>query len=109
MRRRIIRYFCSEHEDEFALLEPGRIMIIAIKTLTLCSFIKMIIGAEDILKCLPKGPHDWRRVFWPDEVHCAHILDFSELIGVSFYPVTSHWCLSGDTIVNYMPPVTERS
>jgi hypothetical protein len=31
------------------------------------------------------------------------------LIGVSFYPVTSHWCLSGDTIVKYMPLATKRS
>ena len=95
-----------------ALMKPGGIMIIATINRTLRSFILAIIGAEYILKWLPKGTHDWRRFLRPDEVRCmieAHDLDFSELTGVSFNPVTSRWRLSGDTSVNYMLLAAKRS
>ena len=94
-----------------ALVKPGGIMIVATINRTLRSFILAIIGAEYILKWLPKGTHDWRKFLRPSEVCCAieaQDLDLNELKGVSFNPVTRRWHLSRDTSVNYMLLATKR-
>lgn len=95
-----------------ALVNPSGIMIVATINRTLRSFALAIVGAEYVLKWLPKGTHDWRRFLRPDEVRGmieAHDLDFSETTGVSFNPVTGRWRLSGDISVNYMLLAAKRS
>jgi len=95
-----------------ALVKPSGIMIVATINRTLHSFALAIVGAEYVLKWLPKGTHDWRRFLRPDEVRGmieAHDLDFSKLTGVSFNPITGRWRLSGDISVNYMLLAAKRS
>jgi 2-polyprenyl-6-hydroxyphenyl methylase/3-demethylubiquinone-9 3-methyltransferase len=94
-----------------ALVKPGGIMIVATINRTLRSFILAILGAEYILKWLPKGTHDWRRFMRPGEVCCTIEtpgLELNELTGVSFNPITRRWHLSGDTSVNYMLLAAKR-
>ena len=90
---------CSE------LVRPGGVMIVATLNRTIRSFVLAIVGAEYVLKWLPKGTHDWRRFLRPGEI-TAMIgrsgLKTVETVGVSFNPIADRWRLSGDTSVNYM-------
>ncbi len=90
---------CSE------LVKPNGIMIVATINRTLRSFALAIVGAEYVLKWLPKGTHDWRRFLRPDEIRSmieSRGLEINGLTGVSFNPVSGRWRLSRDVSVNYM-------
>ncbi len=87
------------------LLAPGGILVVATLNRTLRSFLLAIIGAEYLLRWLPRGTHDWRRFLRPDEVRGMiehHGLETNEVIGVAFNPITGRWRLSSDSSVNYM-------
>ena len=87
------------------LVRPGGIMVIATLNRTLRSFLLAILGAEYILRWLPKGTHDWRCFVRPREISkmiAKHGLETHETTGVSFNPLRSDWRLSKDTSVNYM-------
>jgi len=95
-----------------ALVKPGGIMIVATINRSLRSFALAIVGAEYILKWLPKGTHDWRRFLQPNEIRSmieSHGLDVTGSTGVSFNPFSGCWHLSGDVSVNYMLAATKRS
>ncbi|MDJ0948840.1 MAG: bifunctional 2-polyprenyl-6-hydroxyphenol methylase/3-demethylubiquinol 3-O-methyltransferase UbiG [Alphaproteobacteria bacterium] len=88
-----------------ALVKPGGIMIVATLSRTLRAFLLAIVGAEYVLRWLPKGTHDWRRFLRPDEISAMvgrHGLETKDVTGVSFNPIADRWRLSGDTGVNYM-------
>ena len=63
-----------------ALLEPGGLMILSTLNRTARSFALAIVGAEHVLRWLPKGTHDWRKFITPDEL-------FALLAGAGFDPV----------------------
>lgn len=87
------------------LVMPGGILVVATLNRTLRSFLLAIIGAEYLLRWLPKGTHDWKRFLRPDEVRGMierHGLESREVTGVSFNPIADRWRLSGDSSVNYM-------
>jgi len=87
------------------LVKPGGILVVATLNRTLRSFLLAIIGAEYLLRWLPKGTHDWRRFLRPDEVRGMmerHGVETSEVIGVAFNPIAGRWRLSSDSSVNYM-------
>ena len=80
-------------------------MIVATLNRTLRSFLLAIVGAEYVLRWLPKGTHDWRRFLRPEEIAAMasrHGLETTEVAGVSFNPLTDRWRVSGDPGVNYM-------
>ncbi|MGB8274821.1 MAG: bifunctional 2-polyprenyl-6-hydroxyphenol methylase/3-demethylubiquinol 3-O-methyltransferase UbiG [Alphaproteobacteria bacterium] len=88
-----------------ALVAPGGMMVTATLNRTVKSFALAIVGAEYLLRWLPRGTHDWRRFIRPSEL--AGILRASglrivETTGVSFDPLHGRWQLSGDSDVNYM-------
>ncbi len=87
------------------LVLPGGILIVATLSRTLRAFLLAIIGAEYVLRWLPKGTHDWRRFLKPAEVRAMiepHGFSAKDLTGVSYNPLRGRWRLSGDTSVNYM-------
>ncbi|CAG1772630.1 Ubiquinone biosynthesis O-methyltransferase [uncultured bacterium] len=87
------------------LVKPGGILVVATLNRTLRSFLLAIIGAEYLLRWLPKGTHDWRRFLRPDEVRGMidhHGLETIEVTGVTFKPIANCWRLSSDSSVNYM-------
>ena len=95
-----------------ALVKPNGIMIVATINRTLRSFALAIVGAEYVLKWLPKGTHDWRRFLRPDEIRSmieSRGLEINGLTGVSFNPVSGRWRLSRDVSVNYMLLAAKRS
>ena len=89
-----------------ALVAPGGLLIVATLNRTAKSFAFAIVGAEYLLRWLPRGTHDWRRFLRPSEM-AAMIrpqgLTLSEAMGVVYSPVADSWRLSaGDLDVNYM-------
>ena len=87
------------------LLKPGGIMFIATMSRTIKSYAVAIIGAEYVMRWLPKGTHDWNRFIRPSEMARGlrhHGLQIAELTGVSYNPFKDSFHLSRDLDVNYM-------
>jgi 2-polyprenyl-6-hydroxyphenyl methylase/3-demethylubiquinone-9 3-methyltransferase len=87
------------------LLRPGGLMICATLNRTLKSLALAKIGAEYILRWLPRGTHEWRKFLTPAELSGSIRragLSVTELKGISYAPTRDTWFLSGDTSVNYM-------
>jgi len=86
-------------------LKPGGILIASTLNRTLKSFALAIIGAEYVLRWLPRGTHDWNRFVTPHELEEA--LEQAGLTpglceGMVFNPLTNQWGLSADCDVNYL-------
>jgi 2-polyprenyl-6-hydroxyphenyl methylase/3-demethylubiquinone-9 3-methyltransferase len=90
------------------LLKPGGIMFIATMSRTIKSYAMAIIGAEYVMRWLPKGTHEWNRFIRPSEMARglrAQGLSLAELTGVSYNPFKDTFHLSRDLDVNYMAVV----
>ena len=64
-----------------------------------------IIGAEYLLKMLPKGTHEYAKFIKPselDEWSRQANLQLKNIIGLSFNPLTNQYKLGKDVDVNYM-------
>jgi 2-polyprenyl-6-hydroxyphenyl methylase/3-demethylubiquinone-9 3-methyltransferase len=88
------------------LVRPGGAMILATLNRTPKAFLLAIVGAEYLLRWLPRGTHDWRRFLRPSEVARRLQdggLEIAELTGVAYNPLTDSWRLAPhDLDVNYM-------
>ena len=87
------------------MVKPGGLLFMATLNRTLKSYALAIIGAEYILRWLPRGTHDWNKFLRPSEleVHIRHNgLHLEALQGVTFNPLNNQWKLSKDVNVNYM-------
>jgi len=88
------------------LLRPGGLMICSTINRNPKSFAMAIIGAEYVMRWLPKGTHEWRKFITPDEL-CTMLeaagLRPVDRKGMVFNPVTWSWRLSErDLSVNYV-------
>jgi len=88
------------------LVRPGGAMVLATLNRTPKAFLLAIVGAEYLLRWLPRGTHDWRRFLRPSEVSRRLQrggLEIAELTGVAYNPLTDAWRLAPrDLDVNYM-------
>jgi 2-polyprenyl-6-hydroxyphenyl methylase/3-demethylubiquinone-9 3-methyltransferase len=69
------------------------------------SYVFAIIGAEYVLKLLPKGTHDYAKFIRPAELarFCRDAgLDVRAIIGMTYNPVTKVYSLGRDASVNYL-------
>jgi len=69
------------------------------------SYLFAVIGAEYILKLLPKGTHDYARFIKPHELAqwCRDAgLRLEEMIGMTYNPLTRRYSLGRDCSVNYL-------
>ncbi|MEW5892118.1 MAG: bifunctional 2-polyprenyl-6-hydroxyphenol methylase/3-demethylubiquinol 3-O-methyltransferase UbiG [Pseudomonadota bacterium] len=69
------------------------------------SYLYAIIGAEYILKLLPRGTHDWAKFIKPSELAGFGRqagLDLVEVMGMTYNPITKVYKLERDTDVNYL-------
>ena len=69
------------------------------------SFLFAIVGAEYVLKLLPRGTHEFAKFIKPSELasYCrAAGLDLQGTRGMEYNPLTKRYWLSGDTSVNFM-------
>ena len=87
------------------MVKPGGLMIAATLNRTLKSFALAIVGAEYVLRWLPRGTHQWDKFVTPVELETA-IEDCGLSItgerGVVYNPFADRWQLSSDMDVNYM-------
>jgi 2-polyprenyl-6-hydroxyphenyl methylase/3-demethylubiquinone-9 3-methyltransferase len=87
------------------LVKPDGIMFIATINRTLLSWLTTIIGAEYLLRWLPRGTHQWRRFPKPRELEELLERDGMQLIarcGVRVNPFTRRMALTRFMSVNYM-------
>jgi len=80
-------------------------MIAATLNRTLKSFALAIVGAEYVLRWLPRGTHQWDKFVRPEELESAIERNGLQVIGergVVYNPFADRWQLSSDTDVNYM-------
>jgi 2-polyprenyl-6-hydroxyphenyl methylase/3-demethylubiquinone-9 3-methyltransferase len=88
-----------------AMLKPGGMTVISTLNRNWKSFALAIVGAEYILRWLPRGTHQWDKFVTPEEL--AHHLQnnklaITEQAGVVYSPFADRWSLSSDMDVNYM-------
>ncbi|WP_112661687.1 bifunctional 2-polyprenyl-6-hydroxyphenol methylase/3-demethylubiquinol 3-O-methyltransferase UbiG [Microvirga flavescens] len=86
-------------------VKPGGGLAMATLNRTMRSFALAIVGAEYVLRWLPKGTHDWDKFVTPDELAAALSVagfNVTDEKGVTYNPLTGIWSLSGDMAVNYM-------
>ena len=88
------------------LVAPGGLLIAATLNRTAKSFALAIVGAEYLLRWLPRGTHDWRRFLRPSELAALvrpQGLNLAEATGVVYSPLADKWRLDpADLDVNYM-------
>jgi 2-polyprenyl-6-hydroxyphenyl methylase/3-demethylubiquinone-9 3-methyltransferase len=88
-----------------AMLKPGGMMVVSTLNRNWKSFALAIVGAEYILRWLPRGTHQWDKFVTPDEL-AKYLLDnrlvITEQSGVVYSPLGDKWSLSSDMDVNYM-------
>jgi 2-polyprenyl-6-hydroxyphenyl methylase/3-demethylubiquinone-9 3-methyltransferase len=88
-----------------SMVKPGGLMIAATLNRTLKSFALAIVGAEYILRWLPRGTHQWDKFVTPQELENAIErcgLNVTAERGVIYNPFADRWQLSADMGVNYM-------
>jgi 2-polyprenyl-6-hydroxyphenyl methylase/3-demethylubiquinone-9 3-methyltransferase len=87
------------------MVKPGGLMIVATINRTLKSFALAIVGAEYVLRWLPRGTHRWDKFVTPFELEAAlrrQGLRLTEETGVVYDLMTDRWRLAADLDVNYM-------
>jgi len=92
------------------MVKPGGLMITATLNRTLKSFALAIVGAEYVLRWLPRGTHQWDKFVTPNELEAAlerRGLRVIDETGVVYNLLSDRWQLSSDMDVNYMV-VAER-
>jgi len=89
-----------------ALVAPGGLLILSTLNRTAKAFALAVVGAEYVLRWLPRGTHDWRRFRRPSELAALlrpHGLTLREAIGLAYNPLADKWHLApGDLDVNYL-------
>lgn len=120
--------FADEHQHQFDVVtclemlehvpNPVSVISASAKTLTASgtlvlstlnrnakSFFMAIVGAEYIMKMLPKGTHEYQKFLKPSELaRAARLagLDVTDITGMSYNPLTKIYSLGSDVDVNYL-------
>ncbi len=95
-----------------ALLAPGGMLFVSTIDRTFKSFVVAIIGAEYLLRVLPRGTHQWSMFVRPQELSSAldpSHLQIRDLRGMRYLPLVhkASWCK--DTKVNYIATFTHTA
>jgi 2-polyprenyl-6-hydroxyphenyl methylase/3-demethylubiquinone-9 3-methyltransferase len=87
------------------LVRPGGLVFFSTINRNPKAFLFAIVGAEHVLRLLPKGTHEYAKLIRPSELAqwCRDAdLDLTEIKGMQYNPITERYWLSGDTGVNYL-------
>lgn len=93
-----------------ALMKPGGLHICSTINRNAKSFAMAILGAEYVMRWLPKGTHEWNKFITPDELFA--LIEGAGLTpvdrkGFQFNPITWSWRISDrDLSVNYVTTST---
>ncbi len=86
------------------MLKPGGLMVVSTINRTAKAFLLAIVGAEYVLRWLPRGTHQWSKFVTPEELRAAYVagdLAPGRLSGMVFDPLRAAWKMSTDTDVNF--------
>ncbi|MFZ5708983.1 MAG: bifunctional 2-polyprenyl-6-hydroxyphenol methylase/3-demethylubiquinol 3-O-methyltransferase UbiG [Pseudomonadota bacterium] len=96
-----------------ALLKPGGLMVCSTLNRNPKSFLMAIVGAEYVMRWLPRGTHDWSKFITPDELYGmlrSAGLDPVDRKGFVFNPLTWTWSVSDrDLSCNYVSASVRRT
>ena len=87
------------------LLKPEGLFLFSTPNRTAASFLSVIIGAEYLLRWLPRGTHDWRRFLTPAAFEAAlnaSGLTLTDLRGLTYLPLRDRFIVNDDLSVNYI-------
>ncbi|MCF9046985.1 bifunctional 2-polyprenyl-6-hydroxyphenol methylase/3-demethylubiquinol 3-O-methyltransferase UbiG [Acinetobacter nectaris] len=87
------------------LVKPGGHVFFSTINRNPKSYLFAIIGAEYVLRLLPKGTHDYHKFIRPSELAYdirAANLELKNMIGLHYNPLTKHYWLAPNIDVNYM-------
>ena len=92
----------------FKLLKPNGVLVLSTINRNPKSYLFAVIGAEYVLRLLPRGTHDYEKFITPAELDrfaeragCRR----QDLIGLHYNPITRHYWLAQNVDVNYMMAV----
>ena len=88
-----------------SMVRPGGLMFIATINRTPKAWALAVFAAENILRWLPRGTHDYAKLVRPGELEgpiAASGLEIIDRTGVFYNPLADRWNLSRDMDVNYM-------
>ena len=87
------------------LVKPGGQVFFSTINRNPKAYLFAIVGAEYVLRLLPRGTHDFRKFIRPSELGAwarAAGLNLRDVIGLTYNPLTKRYKLEGDVTVNYM-------
>jgi 2-polyprenyl-6-hydroxyphenyl methylase/3-demethylubiquinone-9 3-methyltransferase len=87
------------------MVRPGGIMFVATINRTLKALGLAIVGAEYVLRWLPRGTHQFGKLVRPEELERALAgagLSVADRTGVVYNLLADRWQQSRDMDVNYM-------
>jgi 2-polyprenyl-6-hydroxyphenyl methylase / 3-demethylubiquinone-9 3-methyltransferase len=88
-----------------AMVKSGGLLFVATLNRTIKSFALAIVGAEYVLRWLPRGTHQWDKFVTPNELEIAIEQSGARITaqtGVIYNILADRWQLSSDMDVNYM-------
>lgn len=94
-----------------SLLKPDGIgLYLSTINQTWQSFVGAILGAEYLLKWVPRGTHEWKRFLKPSDIddllptftNGTKEFSWSSLKGMTLNPFTKEWTFTDDLSINYM-------
>ncbi|MCM8613131.1 bifunctional 2-polyprenyl-6-hydroxyphenol methylase/3-demethylubiquinol 3-O-methyltransferase UbiG [Accumulibacter sp.] len=88
-----------------ALARPGGSVFFSTINRNLKAYLLAVIGAEYLLRLLPRGTHDYARFIRPSELlrwGRQVGLESRELRGMSYNPLSGRYTLGSDSDVNYL-------
>jgi len=94
------------------MVKPGGLLFVATLNRTAKSFTLAIVGAEYVLRWLPRGTHRWDKFVTPDELEIAieqSGLRITGESGVIYNLLADRWQLGRDMDVNYMVVAEKRA
>ena len=87
------------------LVKPNGYVFFSTINRNLKAYLFAILGAEYVLKLLPKGTHDYKKFIKPSELcHWARHarLSLHKQVGMTYNPLTKQYKLGNDVSVNYL-------
>ena len=87
------------------LARPGGLVVFSTINRNAKAYLLAVIGAEYVLRLLPRGTHDYARFIRPSELAAFARqagLEADALMGMTYNPLTRSYRLEADTAVNYI-------
>ena len=86
-------------------VRPGGLLIVSTINRTMKAYGLAIVAAEQLLKWLPAGTHQWDRFVTADELQSALEacgMECPQMAGLVYDPLQDRWLVGSDTDVNYI-------